>query len=111
MKEFLSSENLFNRVEEIRNAKGWTIYELAKRAGISEASIHNWRDRKSSPSLYLLESISDAFGISILQLFVNEEEIAALTEEQQSLVKRWTSLKDHQKRALLEMIKAFELDD
>lgn len=110
MKEFLSSENIYNRVDEIRTARGWTIYELAKRAGIAEASIHNWRDRKSSPSLYLLEAISEAFGISIIQLLINDDEIAALTEEQQDLVKRWTSLKDHQKRALLEMIKAFELD-
>lgn len=111
MNEFLGSEALYKRVDNLRNAKGWTIYELAKRASITENTIYRWRDKKSSPTLQVLEKLSEAFGIHIVQLIVNEEEIAALSEEQQDLIKRWTTLQDYQKRALLEMIKAFQRDD
>lgn len=109
--DFLQSESIYNRVDEIRKAKGWSIYELAKKANITENSIYKWRDKKSAPTLYLLESISDAFGISIINLLVNEEAIIALTEEQQNLIKSWNTLKDSQKRALLEIIKSYQIND
>lgn len=61
VRETFESTAIYNRVEKLRLEKKWTIYELAKHANISVNSLYRWRDKKSSPSLYLLENLAEAF--------------------------------------------------
>lgn len=64
MYSFLDSERIYNRMDELRKEKNMSIYELAKRANVSCAAIYKWRDRKSTPSMYLLECICYALNVS-----------------------------------------------
>lgn len=101
MGEFFESEKLFNKVEKLRIEKGWTSYALAKRANISPSALKGWEKDKSSPTLYLLESICTAFGIHVVNLFMDNDELMYLPKEQKDLISHWIRLTDDEKNALL----------
>ncbi|MCM1439746.1 MAG: helix-turn-helix domain-containing protein [Roseburia sp.] len=81
MLDILDGKEIYKKVDDLRLGKGWTIYELAKKAGVSPTTIYNWRDRGSSPTLALLDAVCSAFEISVISLLINEEDLSALSEE------------------------------
>ena len=93
-------------MDALRLEKGWTIYELAKKAGVAPTTIYNWRDRLSSPTLSLLEAVCSAFEITVIDFLLNEDELMALTEEQKELIRVWNTLTGAQKKSILNLMKS-----
>ncbi|MCM1440163.1 MAG: helix-turn-helix transcriptional regulator [Roseburia sp.] len=100
MIDILDGKEIYKKVDALRLEKGWTIYGLAKQAGTSPTTLYNWRDRGSSPTLALLDAISSALEISVLSLLINEDDLAALTEEQKEVISLWNSLSKEQKQSI-----------
>ena len=105
MIDILDGKEIYKKVNNLRLEKGWTIYELAKQAGTNATTIYNWRDRGSSPTLALLDSICSAFKISVISLLIDEDDLNALTEEQQEVIKLWNSLSSEQKQSIKDLMK------
>ena len=61
------------------------------------------------PSLATLETICKGFGISMAQLFA-EDEMVELTPELREVFDCWVSLTPEQKKAALAMLKAMNHD-
>ena len=49
-------------------ARGWTQNDLARESGLSQPSIHRYKDGATEPRLSDLVAIADAFGVSLDQL-------------------------------------------
>ena len=92
-------------MDKLRRDRGLSIFALAKKAGVSQATIYKWRDQESAPSLYLLESICTALGTDILNLFIRDDELVYLTEKDKDLIGLWKALMENQRSAILELIK------
>jgi len=60
------------RLEQIRAKKGWSIYYLAKKSGLSRSFISQVEKDLTSPSIASLKKITNALGISINELFNSE---------------------------------------
>lgn len=95
--------NVTERIMELMQERGWSEYRLRKEANLPASTIANIFHRNTVPSLYTLESICDAFGISLSQFFA-EGSIVALNQEQTQLLHRWSKLKKEQRTILLELI-------
>lgn len=108
--ETFESSAIYNRVEKLRLEKKWTIYELAKHANISVNSLYRWRDKKSSPSLYLLENLAEAFQVSLLYLLFDIERVDFLTVEHRMILDKWNRLNISQKNTVLTIINSY-IDD
>ena len=106
MLDLLNGKEIYNKVDTLRLQKGWTIYELAKKAGVAPTTIYNWRDRLSSPTLSLLEAVCSAFEISVIDFLLNEDELMALTEEQQEVIRLWNTLSSEQKKSIINLMKS-----
>ena len=98
MRETFESTAIYNRVEKLRLEKKWTIYELAKHANISVNSLYRWRDKKSSPSLYLLENLAEAFQVSLLYLLFDIERVDFLTVEHRMVLDKWNRFTEDLKK-------------
>ena len=85
--------------------RGWTEYRLSKECGLSESTLANIFRRNTVPSITTLETICDAFGITLSQFFA-EGEMVELTPELKVLFENWVSLTADQKEAALHMIQA-----
>ncbi len=92
------------RIKQLMEKRGWTDYRLAKEAKLSHSTVTNMFNRNNAPTLPTLESICEAFGITLAQFFSDDDEPFKLTDEQQVLFARWSSLTDKQKRLLLDLM-------
>ncbi|HDR1954527.1 TPA: helix-turn-helix transcriptional regulator [Enterobacter hormaechei] len=61
------------RIRLERESRGWSLSELAERAGISRGMIHKIERGDSSPTATLLARLSGAFGISMSTLIARAE--------------------------------------
>lgn len=61
------------RIRIERESRGWSLTELAERAGVSRAMIHKIERGESSPTATLLGRLSGAFGISMSTLMARAE--------------------------------------
>lgn len=97
--------NTHDRLRKLMKERGWTEYRLSKECGLSESTLANIFRRNTVPSITTLETICDAFGITLSQFFA-EGEMVELTPELKVLFENWVSLTADQKDAALHMIKA-----
>ena len=65
-----------NRLKEVREAKGWSQGELARRLGVSRQTINAVETDKYDPSLPLALRMARLFAVSVPELFIDEWEPA-----------------------------------
>ena len=61
------------RIRIERESRGWSLNDLAERAGASRAMIHKIERGESSPTASMLGRLSGAFGISMSTLIARAE--------------------------------------
>lgn len=64
---------LARRVRALRQARGWSLDELAYRSKVSKGMVVQIEGARTNPSIGTLCRLSDAFGLSIAQLVEAEE--------------------------------------
>lgn len=67
------NQRISARIRLERESRGWSLSELAERAGVSRAMIHKIERGDSSPTATLLARLSGAFGISMSTLIARAE--------------------------------------
>ena len=101
--------DVLERLQKLMDARGWSMYRLAKESGLTESTISNIYRRNAIPSSVTLESICKGFGITLSQFFA-EGEMVELTPELQEVFENWRTLTPEQKDATLAMMRAFNHD-
>lgn len=56
---------LNERIKQLREACGMTQVELAKNLSVTKQSVSNWENNNIQPSVEMLVSIADFFGVSV----------------------------------------------
>lgn len=67
------NQRISARIRIERESRGWSLTELAERAGVSRAMIHKIERGESSPTATMLGRLSGAFGISMSTLIARAE--------------------------------------
>lgn len=67
------NQRISARIRIERESRGWSLSELADRAGASRAMIHKIERGESSPTASMLGRLSGAFGISMSTLIARAE--------------------------------------
>ena len=93
------------RLQSLMDARGWSEYRLAKESGLSNSTISNIFRRNNSPTIPTLETLCNAFGLSLSQFFADGNEPVELTEDQKILFQKWSTLTAKQKEVILAVIK------
>ena len=75
--------DVIKRIEDLMKERNWTDYKLSKKSGLSSSTIANMRRRNTIPSIPTLETICEAFGISLAQFFQKWE---VLSEKQKIIL-------------------------
>ena len=98
MKDILSAITTY-RVE-----RGWSEYQLAEHSGLPQSTISSWYRKNMIPSIPSLEKICNAFGITLSQLFSENNDPISLTPSQRKLLERWTHLSEDQQEIVVQLI-------
>jgi XRE family transcriptional regulator of biofilm formation len=76
-----------NRIQHLRKSKGFSLSELAERAGVAKSYLSNVeRNIQSNPSIQFLEKIAEVLNASVESL-INEHPL-----DQDQLDKQWFNL-------------------
>lgn len=92
------------RITELRTARGWSVYHLAKLTDIPQSTISTWYRRGLCPPIDKIERLCEAFGISLSQFFYLED-----TDNNPDLLllHDWTLLSSEQQKIIEELIQIF----
>ncbi len=97
------------RIKDYMSQKEISIYELAKKADLTEACIRNWYTKRSyTPSLEAIIKVSKALDVPVADLFREDDnEQIYVTKEEKELLMYWSMLNDKQKCAVSSVIDSF----
>jgi transcriptional regulator with XRE-family HTH domain len=97
------------RILELREARGMSVYKLAKLTGIPQTTFATWYSHNRYPGLDKIELICNAFDITLAEFFSDSEQLenGPLTEELADLNSKYLVLTDRQKQAVNTVIDAF----
>lgn len=95
------------RIRELMEARGWTVYMLAKKSGLHDVTVSNIFNRGTTPTIPTLEAICWGFGISMAEFF-SEGRLTELSTEQQALLERWATLSPEKKKAVMELLRVMK---
>ena len=97
-------KDILSVITQYREERNWTEYQLAERAGLPQSTISSWYRKGMTPTVTSLEKICQAFGITLSQLFSENEEAVTLTGSQKLLLQRWSKLSKEQQQAIFNLI-------
>lgn len=97
--------NVLERIVELREERHWTEYQLAEKSGLTQSTISSWYRKNMLPTIPSLTKICDAFGISISQFFLEDNNQAVLLNERElALLKAASKLNSPQYDSLLHFL-------
>lgn len=97
-------KDILSTITKYRESRGWTEYQLAERSGLPQSTISSWYRKDMMPSVPSLDKICKAFGITLSQLFAEDDALVSLTDSQKQLLERWAKLDDGQQAAIFALI-------
>ena len=97
-------KDILATITKYRQDRGWTEYQLAERSGLPQSTISSWYRKNMIPTVPSLEKICMAFGITLSQLFAEEENTVSLTDSQMKLLESWSRLTEEQQAAVFTLI-------
>lgn len=100
--------NVLDTITTYREARHWSIYDLADHAGIKPTTISSWYRRDIVPTLPTLEKVCDAFQITLSEFFSvvesGERGAVVLTHEQATMLEKWSSLRPEQQEVIAQLL-------
>ena len=100
----IALKDILATITTYREERGWTEYQLAEKSGLPQSTISSWYRKNMIPTIPSLEKICSAFGITLSQLFSEENDTVSLTESQKKLLERWSRLTEEQQNVIFALI-------
>lgn len=95
---------VLNKIKKLMTERGFSEYHLAKISGVAQTTINSLFRKGNLPTIPTLESICNAFGMSLAEFFADGTKISELTPEQIEMFEKWSELTDEQKNILFALI-------
>lgn len=92
------------KIEKLRFQRGWSMYELAQEAGITQSTLTSMIKRGNPPKIDTLSCICEAFGITLAQFFMEDEKLEILSKQEKELIARFRNLPSVKQQALIDLL-------
>lgn len=102
--------DLIARIEELLAQRGWSKYQLAKEANLSQSTISSMINRGNNPAVSTIESCCKAFGITLAEFFDADLQDKEFSLEERRLIHDWRNLSPEMKNAVQQMITAAQME-
>ena len=96
--------DIIDKIDKLRVDRGWSVYSLSEFSGVSQSSIATMYQRNTPPKIETLKALCDAFGLTLAQFFLEDEQTEILTAEEKELIIKFRTLSQDQKTALLKLL-------
>lgn len=96
--------DIIKKIEDLKKQRGWSDYKLSLEAGIAQSTLATMKQRKTPLKVDALQSICEAFGITLAQFFLEDEQVDILSEQERKLVENFRKLSNKKQLALLSLL-------
>ena len=97
--------NKYNqRISDLCFSRGWSYYDLALEAGLTQSTISSSLNRDKPPKIETLQCICEAFGITLSQFFLEDETTEVLSQKEKELISLFRKLSEEKQQALIDLI-------
>lgn len=97
--------DIIERIKELRDARGWSTNQLALEAEITQSTVSTLLTKPNSlPSLDTLIRLCNAFGITLAQFFMEDEQSEFVSAQEKLLIGQYRKLPDKKKKAVLALL-------
>jgi len=93
--------NIGDRLRSIRKNKKISIYQVSKETGISQNHISSVELGKRQPTIDTLARLAKPLGITLAELFNEDNTVSVLTDKERILLENYRTLPDDKAEALL----------
>ena len=91
-----------NRIKDLRQERGWTQAQLAKKMGLVKSTICGYEDESHQPDVPKIHALCDLFGCTADYLLGRSEARSPeISQEEIRLLLAWREAPDHVKDAIL----------
>ena len=98
--------DLIARISELLEERGWTKYQLAKEANLSQTTIQSMMKRGNNPTVATIEHCCRAFGITVSEFFNDDSRTTEFSLEERKLISDYRNLSHEMKKAVAGVISA-----
>ena len=95
-----------DRLRYIRESKNISIYRISQETGISQSHIRDLERSNRKPSVETLSRLVVPLGITLSELFNENDEVSILTPKERELVEYYRTLSDDKAALLLQLGKS-----
>lgn len=95
--------DIVKKIEELREARGWTKYRLAEESLLAYSTLASVYARQTPPKLDTLQSICNAFGITPAQFFMEDETLEPVDKREKFLLESFRRLPEEKKQAIISL--------
>lgn len=92
------------KIVNLCNERGWSIYTLSLEAGVTQSTLNSMLQRGNPPKIETLQCICQAFGMTLSQFFMDDEQVEILSSREKELISSFRKLSDKKQEALLTLI-------
>lgn len=99
-----SPERVAKNTQAARLARGWSLPELTKRAGIAQVTLYEFEQGRRTPRLSTLYKIAEALGVQDITLMHGTEADVRRETLAQELSSQWETLPENVRREILALL-------
>lgn len=96
--------DIIDKIEKYKKQRGWSDYKLALESGVAQSTIATMKQRRTPPKVDMLQSICEAFGMTLAQFFLDDEKVEILSEQERKLVENFRKLSTKKQLALMSLL-------
>ncbi len=99
--------DIHERIQQLINKEGWSLYKLSQETGIHETTVYNWfNENHFTPSRKSIEIVCATLNISITQ-FYSEIDIdeSELNEEQILLLELFEKIPKNKRQVVFDILR------
>ena len=100
--------DVLKRINQLRLERGWSIYRLSVKSGISQSTLTNMFNRETLPSITTLSLICDAFGISMAEFFSEPARVPLDAPDEAEFLRLYKSMPDTMKVSICDIMKEYQ---
>ncbi len=97
--------DVIERIKTLRDERGWSTNQLALEAELTQSTVSTLLTKENSlPSLDTLTHLCDAFGMTLAQFFMEEEQNELVSAQERLLLEQYRKLPEKKKKAMLTLL-------
>ena len=101
----MSCVDISKRLKDVRTSKDMSVYKLSQLSGVSETHIRDLERGDRNPSFDTLSKLAKPLGLSLSELFNENDDTAFLNKEEKELVECYRMMSKDKAETLLAFLK------